>query len=72
MATAGSGDVLSGLVGALIAQGMSPEEAAPMGVYLHGLAGDFARGKTGMRGMIASDIIDGIRALFASFEQSSE
>ena len=60
MATAGSGDVLSGVIGALLAQGMLPEDAAPMGVYLHGLAGDAAAKKLGRHSMMARDIVDGI------------
>jgi len=43
MGTAGSGDVLSGMIGALLAQGKSPEQAAVAGVYIHGMAGDMAR-----------------------------
>ena len=45
MATAGSGDVLAGVIGSLLAQGMKAEEAAPLGVYVHGLAGDAAKRK---------------------------
>lgn len=58
MATAGSGDVLSGVVLALLAQKYSGEEAAKIGVYLHGLAGDMAAKKLGQISLIASDIID--------------
>jgi NAD(P)H-hydrate epimerase len=58
MATAGSGDVLTGLVTGLLAQRpQSPLEATVAGVYLHGLAGDLAASKLGMRPLIASDII---------------
>lgn len=58
MATAGSGDVLSGVVGALLAQGLSVREAAERGVHVHGLAGDIAAEQRTQPGMIASDIID--------------
>jgi NAD(P)H-hydrate epimerase len=57
MATAGSGDVLAGIVGGLLAQGMEGFEAACLGVYLHGLAGDRASFKRGRFGMTAGDII---------------
>ncbi|KAA4674745.1 bifunctional ADP-dependent NAD(P)H-hydrate dehydratase/NAD(P)H-hydrate epimerase, partial [Bacteroides ovatus] len=57
MATGGSGDVLTGVILALLAQGYSTEEAAKIGTYIHGLAGDVAQKKQGMIGMIASDII---------------
>lgn len=57
MATAGSGDILAGVIGSLIAQGLSILGAATSGVYLHGLAGDFAAATVGGRGMIASDIL---------------
>lgn len=57
MATAGSGDVLSGIIGALLAQGLSPKEAAERGVHVHGLAGDIAAEQYTQPGMIASDII---------------
>lgn len=57
MATGGSGDVLTGVILALLAQGYSTEEAAKMGTYVHGLAGDIARKKQGTIGLIASDII---------------
>ncbi|HHX77366.1 MAG TPA: NAD(P)H-hydrate dehydratase, partial [Firmicutes bacterium] len=57
MATGGSGDILTGLVAGLIAQGAAPEAAAPAAVYIHGLAGDLAAREQGKRGMIASDIL---------------
>ncbi len=57
MATAGSGDVLTGVILALLAQGYSAKHAALIGTYIHGLAGDFAQKKQGMIGLIASDII---------------
>jgi NAD(P)H-hydrate epimerase len=57
MATAGSGDVLSGIIGGLLAQGVSAETAAPLGTYLHGLAGDFAAKESGEYALIAGDII---------------
>ena len=57
MATAGSGDVLTGVILSLLAQRYSPQEAALMGVYLHGLAGDFAAQEIGEESLIARDII---------------
>lgn len=60
MATAGSGDVLTGIILSLLAQGYSSENAALAGVYLHGLAGDIAAVKTGPESLIASDIINSI------------
>lgn len=57
MATGGSGDVLTGIILALLAQGYPTEEAAKIGTYIHGLAGDIAQKKQGMIGMIASDIV---------------
>ncbi|MCI0661291.1 MAG: NAD(P)H-hydrate dehydratase [Acidobacteria bacterium] len=63
MATAGSGDVLTGLIAGLLAQCPSaPFEATIAGVYLHGLAGDIAANKLGMRSLIASDITAHISA----------
>jgi NAD(P)H-hydrate epimerase len=62
MATAGSGDVLAGMITGLLAQGMEAEEAAVCGVYLHGAAGDLAAQKETKRSMTASDIIDQIGA----------
>lgn len=56
MATAGSGDTLTGIITALLAQGYLPKEAAVMGTYLHGLAGDIAVHETGEEAMIAEDI----------------
>lgn len=57
MATGGSGDVLTGVILALLAQGYPTEDAAKIGTYVHGLAGDFAQKKKGMIGLIASDIV---------------
>jgi len=58
MATAGSGDVLTGIVSGLLAQGLSSFESAKFGVYLHGLAGDCAAKDKTQNCLIASDIID--------------
>jgi NAD(P)H-hydrate epimerase len=60
MATAGTGDVLTGVIAALVAQGLAPAEAARLGVYLHGWAGDSIAGERGERGMMAGDVIDRI------------
>ena len=58
MATGGSGDVLTGLLSALIAQGMTSFDAAVLGVYAHGLAGDLAARELGKVSLIASDLLD--------------
>ncbi|MEW7278134.1 NAD(P)H-hydrate dehydratase [Aquimarina sp. 2201CG1-2-11] len=60
MATAGSGDVLMGMITGLISQGYDPLQAAVFGVYLHGKAGDIAVHKTSFEGLVSSDIIDHI------------
>jgi len=60
MATAGSGDVLTGIIGAFLGQGLNAFDAAKYAVYLHGLAGDLAAKEKTQLGMIASDIIDKI------------
>lgn len=64
MATAGSGDVLTGVIAGLMGRGHSARGAAILGVYLHGLAGDLAAERTGYEGLIASDIIDYIPDAF--------
>ncbi len=60
MATAGCGDVLAGMCGALLGQGLSPEDAAITAVYAHGLAGDWMAERKGRLGLIASDLLDGV------------
>jgi len=56
MATAGSGDVLSGMVGALLAQGLGPFDATWIGVYWHGIAGEMCAGEVGEVGVLSGDI----------------
>ena len=56
LATAGTGDVLSGTIGALLAQGLGTFEAAQLGVYLHGMAGEAVRARFGDAGVLASDL----------------
>jgi NAD(P)H-hydrate epimerase len=60
MAAPGMGDVLTGVIAALLAQGLSAEDAATTGVQLHAMAGDLAA-KSGERGMLASDLILALR-----------
>lgn len=64
MATAGSGDVLTGIIVALLAQGLRPHYAATLGAYLHGVAGEFAAEKKTPYCMIASDILDHLPEAF--------
>jgi len=63
MATAGSGDVLAGIIASLTAQGHNCEKAVALGVYLHGAAGDYMVKEIGMPGLIASDIIRGVHRI---------
>ncbi len=64
MATAGSGDVLTGMIAAFLAQGLSAFDAAKFGAYLHGTAGDMAQKKKATASLIATDIIDNIPNAF--------
>lgn len=66
MATAGSGDVLTGILTGLLAQGYSSFETAILGVYLHGLAGDLAAKEFSMEAMVAEDIITNLGRAFTS------
>jgi ADP-dependent NAD(P)H-hydrate dehydratase / NAD(P)H-hydrate epimerase len=74
MATAGSGDLLSGIITGLLAQQYTPLQACLMGVYLHGLAGDFAAAKLSPEAMIAGDIVqyigEGFKILSLSANQN--
>ena len=57
LASAGTGDVLAGSIAGLLSQGSPPQDAAALGVYLHGLAGERARARLGDTGMVASDLL---------------
>lgn len=72
MATAGSGDVLTGVITAFIAQGYKPELAATIGVYIHGLAGDIAAEKMGEYALVASDIIDNLGVAIRSVMENRQ
>lgn len=65
MATAGSGDVLTGIILALEAQGLAPYQAACTGVYMHAMAGDKAAATQTQASIIASDIIEGLKKIMA-------
>jgi len=60
MATAGTGDVLTGIIGSFLAQEYSPKDAAINGMYIHGSAADLVKRQHGERGMIASDLIEAL------------
>jgi len=68
MATAGTGDVLTGIIASLIAQGLSPADASTLGVYMHGHAGDIVADKKGQQSMVASDIINALPGVFRSIK----
>ena len=72
MATAGSGDVLCGIIAGLIAQGLKPADAACVGVYLHGLAGDAAAHLKGERGIIAGDLISCLPAVMKQYDAPTQ
>lgn len=71
MATGGSGDVLTGVVAALLARGFAAADAARLGVYVHGAAGDLAADKMGETALIASDIVDALPRSWQNLEALS-
>ncbi len=71
MGTAGAGDVLTGVISALMGQGLSNLDATILGVYVHGLAGDIAAARLGQVSLIATDIIDALPEAFLKTGQSS-
>ena len=70
MATGGSGDVLTGVLTALLAQGYEPGIAARLGVYIHGVAGDIARKRYGMTGMTAGDLVQALPLAWQALEEA--
>ncbi|MHB1036319.1 MAG: NAD(P)H-hydrate dehydratase [Pirellulales bacterium] len=68
MATGGTGDVLTGLITALVCQGLAPLDAARLGVYLHGVAGDLAAAELGQVSLIASDLVKYLPRAFRAYE----
>jgi ADP-dependent NAD(P)H-hydrate dehydratase len=68
MATGGSGDVLTGVVGALLAQGLAPFDAAVLGAWVHGRAGDLAAAALGQTGLTAADLPEYLPAAFRDLE----
>ena len=58
MATVGMGDVLAGVIAALVAQGLTPYDAARLGVYAHGMSGDRVAGEKGLHGLVAGDVLE--------------
>jgi len=69
MATAGTGDVLTGIISSYLAQGASPYVAACLGVYIHGLCGEYAQKQKTSYGVIASDLIDAIAPVLKKIEE---
>jgi NAD(P)H-hydrate epimerase len=71
MATGGTGDVLGGLIAALLGQGLEAFAAARLGVHLHGLAGDLARDDLGETSLIATDVIDYLPQAFRAHARAA-
>ena len=69
MGTGGMGDVLTGVIAGLMAQGLSSERAATLAVYIHGLAGDIVSERLGMHGLIASDVLKAVPEAISSLTQ---
>ena len=72
MATAGMGDVLTGVIAALIGQGLAAYDAARLGAYLHGLAGDRAAERIGPRGLAAGDLLDRLPEVLGELERGRD
>jgi NAD(P)H-hydrate epimerase len=68
MAKGGMGDALTGVIGAFLAQGMTALDAARVGVFIHGLAGDLANENLGARAMLTTDLIEQLGAAFTTLE----
>ena len=68
MATAGTGDVLAGMIASFIAQGFSPFDSATMAAYIHGKASDKLLETKGYRGQLASDLLDYIPVIIKRYE----
>jgi NAD(P)H-hydrate epimerase len=66
MASAGCGDVLTGMIASFLGQGIEPFEAAKLGVYLHGLAGDLAAKEVGQASLTATDVLNNIPKVIKS------
>jgi NAD(P)H-hydrate epimerase len=71
MASGGTGDVLTGIVAGLLGQGLDPFDAARLGAYLHGRAGECAARRTGWAPLIASDMLDGLIEAIRALEERS-
>ena len=69
MASAGTGDILSGIIGSLLCQGMKPLEAAVCGTYIHGAAADIMCKKISRTALIATDLLDGMKEVFLKIEK---
>jgi NAD(P)H-hydrate epimerase len=70
MASGGVGDVLTGIIVSFLAQGCESLTAALMGVYIHGLVGDFAATEIGERSLVASDLVDALPEMLQFLESS--
>ncbi len=69
LAKGGSGDVLAGVIGAFLAQGLEPFEAAGLGAYVHGYAGDLAAAAHSKNAMVASDLFEGIKEIYKKYDR---
>jgi NAD(P)H-hydrate epimerase len=69
LATAGTGDVLTGAIAALLAQGLAPYDGARLGAFVHGLAGDLAAAEQGQAGMVAGDVVERLPAAIVELER---
>ena len=69
LATAGTGDILTGIIGALLAQGVKLTESAVCGTFIHGMASDIMAESTGKTSQIASDLLEGIKKVFLRIEK---